>query len=264
MLETASLLDQPAAGHDELHTRGVRVCESAQWIRYRAEQQNLSGRLPVWPTSTDQHGLHDSGTIATAARMSIGTVFAPDLSQSARQEARSMKSRTHHSPCSFLRHRAAKAGQRRRMNLPLALIVALLVLLIAGCMPDPKSPEGFSLPDGDPQRGKETFAQLQCHACHTVSDVEFDQLEVSDEQMIALGGVTPDVKTYGDLVTSIINPSHRFALGYAEEDVRTDGASKMRTYNDEMTITQLIDLVAFLQSHYEVRAYQPTPYVPYY
>jgi mono/diheme cytochrome c family protein len=196
--------------------------------------------------------------------MSIGMVFAPDLFQSARQEVRSMKSRNPHSPCSLRGKPAAKIGHKRRMHLPLGLIVAWLVFLIAGCMPDPKSPEGFSLPDGDPQRGKETFAQLQCHACHTVSGVEFEPLEVSDEQRIALGGVTPDVKTYGDLVTSIINPSHRFALGYPEEDVRADGESKMRMYNDEMTITQLIDLVAFLQSHYEVRAYQPTPYVPYY
>jgi mono/diheme cytochrome c family protein len=143
-------------------------------------------------------------------------------------------------------------------------VAALLLLLGSGCAPDPESGKGFSLPDGDAQRGQETFAQLQCQACHTVSGVEFDELETSDKTMIALGGVTPRVKTYGDLVTSIINPSHRFALGYSDEEIKSDGKSKMRLYNDEMTVTQLTDLVTFLQSHYKVKAYQPTPYMPYY
>jgi mono/diheme cytochrome c family protein len=149
-------------------------------------------------------------------------------------------------------------------------VFAAAILLVTGCTPDPKSSEGFSLPDGDAQRGQAVFAQLQCNACHTVTGVEFPELESSAdpesaaEPIVALGGVTPSVKTYGDLVTSIINPSHRFALGYAEEDVKTEGESKMRLYNDEMTVQQVIDLVAFLQSHYEVRAYQPTPYMPYY
>ena len=38
----------------------------------------------------------------------------------------------------------------------------------------------------------------------------------------------------------------------------------MRLYNDELTVAQLIDLVSFLQAHYTVEAYQPTPYMPYY
>lgn len=149
------------------------------------------------------------------------------------------------------------------MKSPIAM-VALLLLLGLGCTPDPKSGAGFSLPDGDAQRGQETFAQLQCQACHTVLGVEFVELETSDETMIALGGVTPRVKTYGDLVTSIINPSHRFAHGYSDEQIKQNGESKMRLYNDEMTVTQLTDLVTFLQAHYKVRAYQPTPYMPYY
>ena len=146
----------------------------------------------------------------------------------------------------------------------LKMLAMLCLLVSAGCTPDAKSPEGFSLPDGDPQRGQSTFARLQCHACHTVAGVEFAELDSPTEPIVALGGVTPRVRTYGDLVTSIINPSHRFAVGYSDQDVKADGESKMRLYNDEMTVTELIDLVAFLQSHYEVKAYQPTPYMPYY
>lgn len=145
------------------------------------------------------------------------------------------------------------------------LVLLILGTFAVGCAPDPKSGAGFTLPDGSAERGQQTFVQLQCHACHTVSGLDLEQLDSSETQMIALGGVTANVKTYGDLVTSIINPSHRFAFGYSDEEIKTPaGKSQMRLYNDEMTIAQLIDLVAFLQSRYEVEEYQPTPYVPYY
>ncbi len=153
-----------------------------------------------------------------------------------------------------------------KISLP---ILALLFCVQLGCAPDPKSGDGFTLPEGDPDQGRLTFTQLKCQACHTIRGIEFEESELSDsetpnQKMIALGGEKPYVTTYGDLVTSIINPSHRFAAGYTDEEIKSDGVSKMRLYNDEMTITQLSDLVTFLESHYEVRAYHPTPYMPYY
>ncbi len=145
-----------------------------------------------------------------------------------------------------------------------AFVTCVLMITLAGCTPDPKSGKGFTLPEGNADRGKQTFTQLQCHACHTVAGVEFEKAENAEPPIIALGGETPRVRTYGDLVTSIINPSHRFAMGYADEEIKVDGASRMRIYNDEMTVTELTDLVKFLQSHYELKVYQPTPYMPYY
>jgi hypothetical protein len=139
-----------------------------------------------------------------------------------------------------------------------------LLLALVGCTTDAKSGKGFTLPEGNAVRGQETFAQLKCNACHTVQGVEFETLESSNEKMVALGGEKPNVVTYGNLVTSIINPSHRFAVGYPDAEIKTEGKSKMRVYNDEMTVTQLTDLVAFLQSHYKIEAYQPSPYMPYY
>jgi mono/diheme cytochrome c family protein len=144
-------------------------------------------------------------------------------------------------------------------------VIGIVVLLLVGCTPDPKSGKGFTLPEGDIERGQQTFAKLNCQACHTVAGVTFDAPEPSPgHKMVALGGAKSKVQTYGDLVTSIINPSHRFAKEYAEQDVATDGESKMRLYNDEMTVQQLIDLVTFLESHYSVIQYAPTPYGPYY
>jgi hypothetical protein len=73
--------------------------------------------------------------------------------------------------------------------------------------------------------------------------------------MVTLGGEVTRVKTYGELVTSIINPSHRLAQGYPTEEVSAAGESLMALayLNDVMTVQQLIDLVAFLQARYEVR-----------
>lgn len=141
--------------------------------------------------------------------------------------------------------------------------VLLAMPLAVGCQVDPQSSRGFTLPEGDPERGRDTFARLQCTACHTVEGVDFETPENREDNMIGLGGETTYVRTYGELVTSIIHPSHRFAYGYSNEQIKADGESKMRRYNDEMTITELCDLVAFLQRHYTLKRYEPTPYMPY-
>lgn len=140
------------------------------------------------------------------------------------------------------------------------------VLVTVGCDRGPKSGRGFALPEGNVEKGKETFQRLNCHVCHTVADIEqLVPLEGEPEVTVALGGDVSRVQTYGELVTSVINPSHRFARGYAPEDVQTEeGKSKMTIYNDTMTVSELIDVVAFLQSEYKLYRMPPTPYVPYY
>ena len=142
-----------------------------------------------------------------------------------------------------------------------ALLITVLCLAVTatGCA-GRRSAKGFSLPDGDPQQGQATFVELQCHDCHTVSGVGLPELEQEPETRVVLGGEVARVKTYGELVTSIINPSHRIAKGYAKDIVETDGQSKMKNYNDVLTVSQLIDLVAFLEAHYELQEYDTTDY----
>ena len=81
--------------------------------------------------------------------------------------------------------------------------------------------------------------------------------------LIVLGGQRASHMTYGELVTSIINPSHKFIRGHSREAVQKEGVSKMPLYNDVMTVSQLINLVTFLQQQYEVLPYQTT-YYPYF
>lgn len=133
------------------------------------------------------------------------------------------------------------------------LAVALLAMLTISCV-NPRSSAGFRLPDGDAERGKAVFVELKCYNCHTVSGVDLAVRgkEYAYLRSVVLGGETRRVKTYGELVTSIINPSHVLTPGYPKDLITKDGQSAMTNFNDTLTVNQLIDLVAFLQSHYQL------------
>lgn len=134
-------------------------------------------------------------------------------------------------------------------------IVFLLVMtgfFVWACEADRMSEKGFSLPEGNALDGKEAFVYLHCHECHTVAGEELPVLAADEPPFVALGGTVSRVKTYGELVTAIINPSHKLARGYPLEVVSNDGESKMPVYNRYMTVQELIDIVAFLQPHYNV------------
>ena len=136
-------------------------------------------------------------------------------------------------------------------------------VVVAGCSPAPTSGKGFTLPNGDADSGRLAFVELNCHHCHTVAGTELPTVD-ERELNIRLGGEVARIGTYGELVTSIINPSHRLAKGHPTEEVSEDGHSLMRNYNDVLTVRQLIDLTAFLQSRYVLREYEPTDYSHYY
>ena len=150
------------------------------------------------------------------------------------------------------------------MNRLLVVIMFASLVVLSGCDTGPKSPRGFSLPEGDPKVGQAVFVELQCNSCHQIPGVEQLQSEVGEPQIsVKLGGKVSKIKTYGELVTSVINPSHRLVKGYPADKIQSDGESKMRNYNDLMTVRQLIDLVAFLQSKYDLIIYDPTRYRSY-
>ncbi len=138
--------------------------------------------------------------------------------------------------------------------------LAFVALLAASCTPNATSSRGFKLPDGDPEQGRVAFERLYCQSCHSIVGEEFPDSPLASELNVGLGGQTIRVKTYGELVTSIINPSHR--IRPVEGAVTEDGRSFMPNYNATLTVQELIDLVAFLQEHYEVvpPGFEYTPY----
>lgn len=137
----------------------------------------------------------------------------------------------------------------------------LLAVLTVAC-DGPKSGAGFRLPDGDVERGKVAFLELKCNTCHAVAKTEIAApgKDYAYVRVVVLGGEVRQIKTYGDLVTSIINPSHSLAPGYPKDLITKNGQSAMTNFNDTMTVRQLIDLVAFLQSRYEFVPPEPATY----
>jgi L-cysteine S-thiosulfotransferase len=137
--------------------------------------------------------------------------------------------------------------------------VGLVPLLAALAACSPASPFGFRLPSGGADAGRQAFLDLRCNSCHEVRGIAIEYREGLAH--VSLGGETTRVKTYGELVTSIINPSHRIAPINREDGVTGDGQSLMSAayLNDVMTVQQLIDLVAFLQPTYQVVQPPPQP-----
>ena len=131
------------------------------------------------------------------------------------------------------------------------LAAAVLAAALAGCDTGPKSGRGFRLPDGDVEKGKAAFLALKCHTCHRVSGVDLPPPVSTAPTNIVLGGEVSYIRTYGELVTSVINPSHGLAPGFKKEQLKDAKLSPMPEFNDVMTVRQMIDLVAFLQSRYK-------------
>lgn len=145
------------------------------------------------------------------------------------------------------------------INLLNYLIMFVLLcgsMLISSC---DRQERGFALPEGDIEKGKVAYERLACNECHSISNV--DWRSGKDSLKIHLGGEVTSLKTYGDLVTSVINPSHKVAGFYKQKTAEGD-LSMMKNYNEVMTVQELIDVVTFLQSEYEVVS-PPTKYYPY-
>ncbi|BFM11049.1 hypothetical protein R50072_12020 [Simiduia litorea] len=143
------------------------------------------------------------------------------------------------------------------------LVVFALIGMLFGCDTGPSSPLGFSLPMGDIAKGEVVFNKYQCIACHSLEGHEQESVAKELNKPVALGGKSTRIMTYATLVTSIINPSHKIAGRYNADNLQADGSSKMRNYNDVMSVQELIDLVSFLQPKYQLIPYERTHYERY-
>ena len=130
----------------------------------------------------------------------------------------------------------------------LAFVISMVLFFsFVGC--DQQS-VGFALPEGDAGQGELLFSSLRCNECHSTRDVKW--LGNYDDLHVPLGGKTTRVKGYGELVTSIINPSHKIAKEFRKEGATDEGMSKMMIYNEIITVQELIDIVTYLQGEFEI------------
>lgn len=109
------------------------------------------------------------------------------------------------------------------------------------------TPGGWALnwPTGDPSRGRAAFVRFECYSCH---EVRGEQFPVPKEP----GKLGPELSAMGPLheagyfVEAIVNPSAVIDRDRGYE--AADGSSKMPSYNDSLTVQELIDLVAYLKA----------------
>ena len=131
-------------------------------------------------------------------------------------------------------------------------VVALCVLIcLSACDRDSQRQGDIYLPEGDAARGKMHFVSLGCVNCHSVIGAELPEPAQAGPVRVLLGSQTGLRMSYGQLITSIVNPSHRLSPRHPRDKISREGESLMTLYNDVLTVTQLTDLVAFLQAHYE-------------
>lgn len=139
------------------------------------------------------------------------------------------------------------------MKRHLLWVTTVLLMGVVACDSGPRSPVGFRLPEGNIERGKAAFLELRCYSCHRLTGVELPPLTEDLAKPVTLGGVVFREVTDGYLVTSIIHPSYRLARGYSKVRIAvSEGVSRMPNHGNSMTVHQLVDLVAFLQSRYRV------------
>lgn len=141
-------------------------------------------------------------------------------------------------------------------------VIAVLAPLLwtAGCAPRESSTQ-FRMPEGNADRGRSTFVALDCVQCHRVMGVDLPAPTVDAARVVTLGGDVTKLRSYGDLITSIIHPSQRLSE-LMPGPAPADGKSPMPSMTERMTVAQLIDLVTFLQPRYSELEplYQPHPY----
>jgi mono/diheme cytochrome c family protein len=141
--------------------------------------------------------------------------------------------------------------------LRLVTVAAGLVLLSAWAVtaqtrPAPRPPAGhemhgtprgwkFTLPKGDPVKGRAAFEKFECFKCHEVKGETFpapSETANAGPELAHMSAHHPPEF----FAESIVNPRAVIDRGYAAPD----GSSKMPSFNDSMTVQEVVDLVAYL------------------
>ncbi len=103
----------------------------------------------------------------------------------------------------------------------------------------------FTLPAGDAAKGREVFRELECYTCHAIKGENFPPPGVD-------GKVGPELTGMGAqhpleyMAESILAPNAVLVDGPGF--IGPDGRSVMPSFGDSLSVMQLIDLAAFLES----------------
>jgi mono/diheme cytochrome c family protein len=99
----------------------------------------------------------------------------------------------------------------------------------------------FTLPKGDPVKGRAVFQKYECQDCHEIRGEDFPFAGMDYGPELSQMGPLHPLEYFAE---SIMNPS-----AVAEKQYRdANGKSTMPSYNEKMTVQELIDVSAYLAS----------------
>ena len=147
----------------------------------------------------------------------------------------------------------------------LRLLPAMVVLFgLAACSGD-KPVKGLIMPAGDVAQGEQVFVDFNCHACHTIPGIELPEVKDQLPFEVVIGGEMLRVRNHGELLTAVVNPDQAICMSYRAMMAREGREvlmSPMPYRGEDMTVAELIDLIAFLNAQYV--KLQPQYYSGYY
>jgi mono/diheme cytochrome c family protein len=107
----------------------------------------------------------------------------------------------------------------------------------------------FTLPPGNALEGKQLFTELECNKCHEIKGENFPAVAEGEK------GVGPELSQMAGLhpaeflAESIVNPNAVIDAADKEQGfLADDGTSKMPSFADVLTVQQVADLAAYLNS----------------
>lgn len=160
----------------------------------------------------------------------------------------------HHSDFGAHTPAPTHAHARRPLRRLATLLLGASTLLLGACSGDSTDNvvEGFVLPEGNLDAGRQVFVQHNCLQCHIVDDPAMPAYTGAREYEIRLGGEVLRVQNYGDLLTSVVLPDHRLSQAHqVKRDVGGEvESSPMPNVTGDLTVAELIDLVSYLHSRY--------------
>ena len=101
----------------------------------------------------------------------------------------------------------------------------------------------FTLPPGDIVEGRKTFVKFDCFSCHEVKGDKFPkpQGEAVGPELSQMGAMHP-LEYFAE---SVMHPSAEVS---PKKYLAPDGTSKMPSFNEYMTVLELINLSAYMSS----------------
>jgi Cu/Ag efflux protein CusF len=112
----------------------------------------------------------------------------------------------------------------------------------AAKQPDTHHAKGwrFTMPKGDPAKGRTVFEKFECYYCHEVRGEQFPSPTEHAPELSQMGSMHP-VEFFAE---SIMNPNAVIPKTYRD----SEGKSPMTNFAEKMTMQELIDVSAYVAS----------------